>query len=139
MPAIAPVKGPALDRKDNAELIAELESRRIEIVSRIKRLNGYINSLDAVIVMFTLLSPQKIALEAINENPDKIWNSREISHYLIHAIRDNKLDREISNVMVASNGLLLNLSRKGILERVSRGQYKKIIPDQHDGDNPLAT
>lgn len=112
--------------RDNPIIIAELRRKEVEIISWIKVLKGHIKNLNAVIEMFTMLSPKEIALNAINENPEKIWTAREIVSELRNAHEIRKLDRTINNPMQESAYVLCRLCNQGTLERVGRGQYRKI-------------
>lgn len=114
--------------RDNAELLANLKDVREVIVSRLKILKGYLKSLEAVIEMFTTLSPKEIALNAINENPDQIWTAKGIVSELRHAHEILKLDREIINPMQIAGDVLCRLCRENILERIGLGQYRKTKP-----------
>ncbi len=115
----------------STKLITELKCKRIEIVLRIKNLNEYIKNLDAVIEMFTLLSPKEIALNAINKDTDEIWTAKKVASELRNAHENRKLDAkglEGKTFVQIGRSVLGNLLRQHILERVGRGQYKKMEP-----------
>ena len=113
---------------DNSELIAELETKKLEIISRIEEFKGYLKNLDAVIESLTLLSSEEVALRAINKEPDKTWTAREIAEKIISAHQTRNLDtRGLGGKkwMRISHDVLISLFRAGDLERVSQGQYRK--------------
>lgn len=120
---------------DNAELIAELDFRSAGIVSQIDILKDDLKNLQSVIKIFTLFKPKEVALNAINESPDKIWTVDGIADELrsVHNIR--KLDTkglEGKTFIQISRSVLNNLVRTCVLERAGRGQYKGISEDSPD-------
>ena len=113
---------------DNSELIAELETKKRETISRIEEFKGYLKDLNAVIEILTLLLPKEVALRAINKEPNKIWTAREIADELRKAHNIRKLDitgLESKKHMLISHGVLISLFRSGEVERVEKGKYRK--------------
>lgn len=119
---------------DNPKLIAELEVRRRDIISRRGKFDGYLKNLDAVIDLLTQFSPVEIARRAFDKEPEKIWFAREITDELIAAHDDGKLDtRGLGGKkwMRISHNALINLFRGREVERIAKGQYRKrkLVPE----------
>ncbi len=127
--------------RDNAIVIAELRGKKAECVSRIEALKGHIINLDAVIEIFTLFTPNEVALKAINKEPDKLWTARDIVDELRYAKDSRNLETtglEGKTYMRIAHDALISLYRGNIIERIGKGQYRKVIYNT-PGDKPNDT